>query len=264
MNYEVIKFEQDGSLATITLNRPQVLNALSLQMETELAAATTAVKEDDSIRVLILTGAGRAFCAGGDVKDQGPGSRFDVPFHRRVEMIQDFHRAVLNIHYMRKPVIAMVNGYAIGAGCNLALCCDIRIASEKAKFSEIFRNVGLTGDGGGTYFLPRLIGIGKAYELYYTGDMIDAYQAKELGLVNQVVPENALKGKAYEFARKLANGPTFAFGLMKASINKGLKSDLETILEYEAMSQATCMESEDHREGVRAFKEKRAPVFKGK
>jgi 2-(1,2-epoxy-1,2-dihydrophenyl)acetyl-CoA isomerase len=264
MNYETIRYEQDGGLAIITLNRPDALNCLNLQMENELAHVTAISKKDKSVRTLIITGAGRAFCAGGDVKDMGIGSRFDIPSGFRAEMIQGAHQTVLNIVRMEKPVIAMINGHAIGAGCNLAIACDIRIASIKAKFGEVFRNVGLTGDWGGTFLLPRIIGVCKTFELYYTGDLIDATQAKEIGLVNKVVEEEVLKETTYSLAQKLAEGPTYALGMTKRFIHAGLQCDLESALAFEAMGQALCMDSADYEEGVLAFREKRKPVFRGK
>ena len=218
--------------------------------------------DNPDVRVVVLTGAGKAFCAGGDMKRMETGTGLTPPEQR--DEIRTNHRIVKTIHEMEKPVIASVNGVAVGAGCDLVLACDMRIASEKARFGEVFANVGLVPDAGGTYFLPRLIGSAKAMELILTGRIIDAREADRIGLVNRVVPHDDLKKETMAFAEKLAQGPPLAMGMAKTAIYRGMQMDLASELEYEAYAQSILMETEDYQEGVKAFSEKRLPNYKGK
>ncbi|MFA4916279.1 MAG: enoyl-CoA hydratase [Syntrophales bacterium] len=263
MAYEDIIFKKNNGVATIILNRPDSMNAIGGCIRENILDAIQDVKMDDDIRVLVLTGAGRAFCAGGNLKEMERLS-VEVSLIERRKFVRSIsHRIIQNIRTLEKPVIASVNGAAIGAGCNIALACDLRIASEKAKFSEGFVNMGLVSDYGGLYFLPRLVGPAKALELYLTGDMIDAREAERLGIVNKVVPHDELEKATYELANRIAKKAPLALGMIKEILYKGLNVDMVTELDMEADAQSVCLKTEDHREGVRAFLEKREAIFKG-
>ena len=261
MNYETIILQKEEGIATITLNRPDKLNSLTPKMLDELQAVTEELAQDDNVKVVVITGAGRAFCAGADLDHP----IFDATNPADVkEMMQKFHQIPLNTRNMTKPVIASVNGAAVGAGCNYALACDIIVASEKARFGQVFVGIGLHSDCGGTYFLPRLVGVAKACELLFTGKIIDAKEAERIGLVNQVVAEDQLEAATKELALSLAKGPSLAINMIKTSIYQGLEMDLASALEREAAVQSICILTEDCKEGIRAFKEKRKPMFKGR
>lgn len=251
----------EKGVAIIKLNRPKAMNAINDQMKVELTDIVRKVKHDQDVKAVILTGEGRAFCAGGDVKEMS-GTR--APMFLRNRMRTYLHQIVIMISQMEKPVITAVNGYAVGAGCNLALSGDIILASDQAKFSEIFVQVGLIPDAGGFYFLPRLIGLHKAKELVFRGKMIDAREADRIGLVNHVYPHDELMPKALEMANELADGPTLAIGMAKTMLNQSADLDLIRALDYEAAAQAIMANTEDHQEGVKAFAEKRKPKFSGK
>lgn len=261
MAFSTIDLKEEEGICTVTLNRPQRLNALNNTMFSELQEICDIIVKSDSIRVVVLTGAGRAFCSGGDVKEMGQrnASHVEALLH-----MQEINRTTLSFANLPKPVISAVNGVATGAGVNLALAGDIIIATEDAKFSEIFVQVGLTPDVGGTYFLPRAVGRAIAKELVFTGKMIDAQEAQKLGLINQVVAKDNFYDVVYDMARKIAQGPPIAIAQAKSMINKSLEMDLATTLDNEAYSQAMCIQTEDHKEGVQAFLEKRKPNFKGK
>jgi 2-(1,2-epoxy-1,2-dihydrophenyl)acetyl-CoA isomerase len=264
-SYEAIAFATANRIATITLNRPDSLNSLNNQMTSELADAVQAVKRDDSVRAVIVTGAGRAFSSGqdlGDLKKKYADPAY-VP-HLAEDLKGRYNPVVMGLGELEKPVVAAVNGVAAGAGLSLALACDIRIASDKASFIEVFVNVGLVPDAGNTYVLPRLVGLGKALELCFTGDKVSAEQALTLGLVNRVVPGDKLMEAANELAGKLAALPTRAIGLTKRLLHRSLTSDLASQLDAEAVAQESAGQSKDHREGVTAFFEKRPPQFQGK
>lgn len=250
MNFENIIVTKDDNVATITINRPEVLNALDKKTLCELSDAIKEVEVDDDVRALIITGSGRGFCSGADFKS---GSA-DVP---------KFHEIIKGLTRLQKPVIASLNGAATGAGCDIALACDIRIASEKAKFSEIFIKRALAPDAG-HYFLPRLVGVGKAKELIFTGDIIDSKEAEKIGLVNKVVPSEDLESATKEMATRLAMGPTKAIGLAKVAINKALEDDLDSSLDYALSATNTLLRTRDFREGITAFLQKRKPRFEGK
>jgi 2-(1,2-epoxy-1,2-dihydrophenyl)acetyl-CoA isomerase len=250
-------------ICTITLNRPDVLNAFNDALTTELADALKTAERDESVRAIIITGAGRAFSSGQDLGDLKkkyvPGY---VP-HLGDDLRKRYNPIITRIREMEKPVIAAVNGVAAGAGCSLALACDLRVASDKASFIEVFINVGLIPDSGSTYILPRLVGMGKALELCWTGQKVDAQEALRLGLVNQVVPGEQLMETANKLAANLASLPGRAIGLTKRLLNQSLDNDLAAQLEAEAYAQETAGRSEDHYEGVTSFLEKRKPSFKG-
>lgn len=267
MNYECIIFEKENRVATITLNRPEKLNAMTMTMRWEMLRATQEAARDTEINVLVFTGAGKGFCSGGDVEDMAA-QKFDSPLadpSLKVKSPQDLgNMIVMAIRQMPKPVIASVNGVAAGGGCNLALACDIRIGSDKARFGQVFVRRGLHPDWGGTYFMPHLVGTAKACELIFSGDVIDAVEAEKLGLLNKIVHHDKLAEATKEFALKLANGASIPIGLAKRAIYKAMQSDLSSILEYELYAQRLCTESEDYQEGIKSFLEKRPPQFKGK
>ncbi len=263
MTYQCLLYDVQDRIATLTLNRPERLNALGGTLREELYDAVTAAGADSNVGVVVITGAGRGFCSGGDVKSMREhdqtGQR--TPAGERLAPIRD--RAVLAIRDCPKPVIAAVNGAAAGAGMNLALACDMRIASTNAKFSQAFVKIGLAPDWGGSYFLPRVVGSAKACELIFTGDTIDAAEALKLGIVNAVAAPDELMAETYRLARKIAAGPPVAIQLAKRAIHHSEEVDLRTALEFETFAQCVCKDTEDAKEGVRAFIEKRAPVFRG-
>jgi len=260
MTYETILTTQDEGVLTITLNRPDTLNAFNSTMGRELLDTLKKAERDAEARCVVLTGAGRAFSSGEDLKA------------RQAEGITDFGSAlrdrynpiVLRIRNMDKPVIGSINGVAAGAGCSLALACDLRVASEKARFIEVFVRVGLVPDSGSSFFLPRLVGLSKALEMAFLGDEVGAEEALRLGLVNRVVPTEELEGATRELALRLAKGPTKAIGLAKRAMNRALTMDLEDLLDYETHGQEIAGASADYKEGVAAFTEKRQPNFTGK
>jgi 2-(1,2-epoxy-1,2-dihydrophenyl)acetyl-CoA isomerase len=251
---------KDG-VKRITFNVSERRNAVDTDMTARLRDILEETARDSS-RVVVLTGAGDAFCAGADVKGmrQPTSGPFDVTEHlRRVA-----NPAILSLRTMPKPVIARVHGAAVGIGCNYALAADIRIASTAAQFGQVFSRIGLIPDGGSTYFLPRLIGYAKAFELMVTGELIDAQQALALGLVNRVVPPEALDAEVDRWAARLASGPGLAFAGIKKALSFGETHGLTEALDCEAVTQAACFGSHDFREGIAAFVEKRKPVFQGR
>ena len=264
MTYKCLLYGVHDAVATLTLNRPERLNALGDTLREDLYDAVVRASDDPGVRVIVVTGAGKGFCAGGDVKamHEAKEQRRDRPLLERVAPLRD--RVILAMRDAPKPIIAAVNGAAAGAGMNLALACDMRVASTTAKFGETFVKRGLHVDWGGTYFLPRLVGMAKACELIFTGELIDADEALRLGLVSAVVPPERLLPAAYEVAAKIAAGPPIAIRLAKRALYHGLDVDLRAALEFETFAQNICSETEDAREGVRAFVEKRAPKFEGR
>jgi 2-(1,2-epoxy-1,2-dihydrophenyl)acetyl-CoA isomerase len=263
--YETITVSTAGSVCTITLNRPDSLNSFNDQLTTELARAIGQLRDDAGIRCVVITGAGRAFSSGQDLGDlKKKYTNPDHVPHLAEDLRRRYNPVIFGLQSMKKPVIAAVNGVAAGAGLSLALACDLRIASEKASFIEVFVNVGLVPDSGSTFFLPRLVGLGKALEMCFTGDKVSAEQALALGLVNRVVPAEQLLPATNELAVRLASLPTQAIGLMKRLLYQSTHSNLEAMLEAEALAQETAGLSADHREGVLAFFEKRPPRFQGK
>lgn len=249
-------------VATLTLNRPDRLNALSTPMLDGLLEALPRLAADPGIAVLILTGAGRGFCAGGDVKSMAEGTS-QLAMEDAVQRLRARMEVSRLLHEIPKPTIAMVNGPAAGAGLAMALACDLRVASESARFITAFAKVGFSGDFGGSYFLSKLVGSGKARELYYTGEPLSAAQALALGVVNRVVADAELAEATMTLATRLARGPGIALGLMKKNFNAAETGTLAELLDLEALHQVRTARTEDHAEAARAFVEKRPPVFKG-
>lgn len=259
-----MRYEKSDNIATITLNRPDVLNAVNERMGKELLDALRSAERDDEVHCLIITGSGRAFCAGEDIQDlRGQYERGENP-KLGEKLLLKYNPIIRQIRRMQKPVIAAVNGVAAGAGAGIAYSCDIRVASDNARFLQAFIKVGLAPDSGTSFFLPRLAGFSKALELSLTGDELTSKDAERLGLVSKVVPAEQLMGTARELATKLAQGPLRAIGLTKRALNKSISSDLEAVLEYESYLQDIAGATADHIESVRAFFEKKKPVFKGK
>jgi 2-(1,2-epoxy-1,2-dihydrophenyl)acetyl-CoA isomerase len=253
----------ENGIATLTFNRPERLNALSTPIMQGLLDGLPRLAGDPAVKVVILTGAGRAFCAGGDVKSMAEGgeqrSAAEAAAHLRSRM--EVSRI---LHELPKPTIAMINGPAAGAGLALALACDLRIAGTSARLVTAFVKVGFSGDFGGSYFLTRLVGTARARELYFTGRPVAADEALTLGLVNRVVPDEELARVTIELARSLADGPSIALSLMKRNLNCAESGDLAEPLDMEAAHQVRTGRTEDHREAAKAFVEKRAPIFTGR
>ncbi len=265
MEYKDIILEKEQGIATITLNRPEKLNAVSLAMREDLKRALREVRDDDDIRVLIVTGAGRGFCSGADVgATMDTVVRGEVKRESRTIVHEPISPYVLQLAKLEKPTIAAVNGAAVGVGLSIALACDIRIASENARIGPNWVRYALPPDGGGSYFLPRLVGMAKTLELVFTGDMIGAPEAERIGLVNRVVPADELMKATKELAEKIAKGPPITIELIKRAVYRGLYNDLESQIHFETYVAAIAARTEDHQEGVKAFAERRQPVFKGK
>lgn len=254
--------KHDG-ITVLVMNRPDRLNALNNELSSALNSALGRIAEDASVRVVVITGAGRAFCAGGDLGAIGKG-RQSGETHSLEPLLRAGMQAVLRMRTIPQPVIAAVNGAAAGAGMNIALAADIRIAAEEATFGQNFAKVGLFPDYGGTYFLPQLVGPAKAAELFYTGDMIDAKTALSLGIVNHVVPSAQLEAEVKLLAQKIALGPSLPIQAVKKTLFGAEKDKLSAALEHEVQEQVRCFLSEDCSEGIRAFFEKRPPKFQGK
>jgi 2-(1,2-epoxy-1,2-dihydrophenyl)acetyl-CoA isomerase len=256
---ETLTSSIENGKATITLSRPEVYNAFNEQMKKELQQALKELEKNKDVRVIVITGAGKAFCSGQDLKEvmANPGRSFADSLHN------GYNPIIRMLRNMPKPVICRLNGVAAGAGCSLALACDMIIASEEASMTEIFINIGLVLDSGSSYFLPRVIGSARAFELATTGKKISAKEAYWFGIVNKVVPPDQLDAAVDEATDYYANAPTKAIGLMKKMLNKSFHSDLDTMLDYEAYCQEIAGASADNKEGVTAFVEKRKPKFRG-
>jgi 2-(1,2-epoxy-1,2-dihydrophenyl)acetyl-CoA isomerase len=259
---DLIETIEDG-VATLTFNRPERMNALSTPIMEGLLHGLPRLAGDPGVRVIVLTGAGRAFCAGGDVKSMAEGGeeRSAAEATARLRSRMEVSRI---LHELPKPTIAMINGPAAGAGLAFALACDLRIAGASARLVTAFVKVGFSGDFGGSFFLTRLVGTAKARELYFTGRPVDAQEALSLGLVNRVVPDDQLADATMELARSLAQGPQIALSLMKRNLNCAESSGLAELLDMEAANQVLTGRTEDHREAAKAFVEKRAPMFAGR
>lgn len=264
MNYEDLSLEKKDRIATITLNAPDKMNALTMVMRKSLLSVVDEIAKDDQVRVVILTGAGRAFCAGGDItamKARLEGTQTQTRYER-LQRIGYWGDALVRLD---KPVIGAINGAAVGAGFALALNCDIRIASETAKFGSLFIARALTPDSGMTYFLPRTVGLSKALELMYTGELLTAAEAKSLGIVSRVVAPDEVMKTAWELAARIAQQAPIALELTKRMVYRGILDDLANHLDWETYSQQLCFNTEDHKQSVLAFLEKRStPPFQGK
>jgi 2-(1,2-epoxy-1,2-dihydrophenyl)acetyl-CoA isomerase len=252
----------------LTMNRPDKLNALSPDMIAGLLENLANAAQSSAIGCVVLTGAGRGFCAGGDItamRDRNEGGGGPAPtVEDRVAGLRRSEESSVLLHEMPKPTIAAVNGPAAGAGLSLAMACDIRIASSTARFGTAFAKVGFSGDFGGTYFMTRLLGPAKARELYFLADVIDADEALRIGLASRVVPTESFRDEVHSFAKRLANGPSIAYSYMKANLNAALTADVRTMVDREAWGQTMTGRTEDHREAVKAFLEKREPKFSGR
>jgi 2-(1,2-epoxy-1,2-dihydrophenyl)acetyl-CoA isomerase len=259
VNLDTVRWELAAGVLTLTLDRPDVLNALNRQLKEELLIAFTGAASDHGVRVVVLTGAGRAFCAGQDLTERLEDGAPDLG----TEVRERYNPLILAMRGLDKPIIGAINGVAAGAGCSLALACDLRIAAEGASFILSFGRVGLVPDSGSTWFLPRLIGPGRAAELVFTSEPLDAAAAERIGLVNRVVPAGRLLEEARALGSRLAAGAPLALALSKLALQRSLESDLETALELEAQQQSVAGRSRDHAEGVAAFREKRPARFTG-
>jgi len=259
-SYQTILYHIVDGVCTITLNRPDVYNAFNEQMKKDLNDALKEAEKDPAARCVVIRGAGdKAFCSGQDLKEHAGAKR-----SLKESLEKSYNPMVRKIRGMEKPVIAMINGVAAGAGCSLALACDMRIMSSNAKLIEVFIRIGLVPDSGSHWFLTRLVGMARAFEYATTGRDISAEEAERVGLVNKIAAPEKLEEETMLLAKKFAQAPTKSIGLIKRTLNKALSSDLDTILDYEAQIQQIASETEDHQEGIKAFLEKRPAMFKGK
>ncbi len=262
MSEERVILKQHGPVATLLLNRPEKMNALDEAMRDGLAKALETAAREPSVRAVVITGAGRGFCAGGDIqkmlelKDNHHSAAFR-------EFLEAGHHLVRQIRRLPKPVLASVNGPAAGAGMSLALACDLRIASDQATFTQSFVRIGLHPDWGSTFFLPRLIGVGRALEMFFLGEPMSATEAHRMGLVNFLVPHEQLEEETSKLAGRLAQAPPLPLSLLKRALYERLETQLDSVMSFEVAAQMKCFDSEDFTEGVRAYLEKRKPSFKG-
>lgn len=257
--FETLDIVIEDGVAIVTLNRPDKLNPLSMKMLEELGTAFDELRKDDAVKVVVLTGAGKAFSAGGDINDMLEGNlQLDYVAGRKLG------RTIQAIQGIEKPVICALNGIAAGGGAGVALACDVIYASEKARFSEIYTNIGMVPDCGNLWFLPRVVGPYKAKELCFSAEIIDAQEMYRLGIAQKIFPPEELMPKTLEFAKKLASGPLLSYKLIKTFIDRGWGMSLEQFYDLEALALEIVMKSEDFKEGVTAFIEKRKAVYKGK
>jgi len=256
-------YDVKDKIATITLNRPDKLNAFTGDMIDGWARSLASAQADDAVNVVVVTGTGRAFCSGGDVGRMREGGA-PSPLDGKNTLWEGIHRVPKTLEAMDKPVIAMVNGLAVGAGMGMSMMCDVRIAAESARFSTGYVRVGLVPGDGDTYFLPRLVGAAKALELLWTADFIEAPEAHRLGIVQRVVPDAQLKEATYAFARQIADGPQIPIRMIKRLVYQSLKLDLRTHLDLVSSHMSIVRQTADHAEGVAAFKEKRPAKFQGR
>jgi 2-(1,2-epoxy-1,2-dihydrophenyl)acetyl-CoA isomerase len=261
---DLLETVKDG-VATLTMNRPDRLNALSRDMLDRMLEALARLAASPDVGVVVLAGAGRAFCSGGDVKAMAEAKEAEgETLEDRAQALRARMETSRWLHEMPKPTIAMIRGAAAGAGLSLALACDLRVASDNARLGTAFARVGYSGDFGGSFYLTQLVGTAKARELYFTGDMVEAQQALALGMVNRVVPDARLEDETLALAARLAAGPRVALRYMKRNLNAAESGTLEELLDLEAWHHARTGLTEDHREAARAFVEKRPPVFRGR
>jgi 2-(1,2-epoxy-1,2-dihydrophenyl)acetyl-CoA isomerase len=269
MATEHLLAEQRDGVLYLTLNQPDKLNALSDQMIARLLQELDRASQDAEVRCIVVTGTGRAFCSGGDVtrmraRNEGGGGAAELTVEQRMAQLRRWEEVSLMLHEVSKPTVAAINGPAAGAGLGLALACDIRIAADSARLITAFARVGFSGDFGGTWLMTKLVGPARAKEFYFLSDPIGADQALALGLVNRVVPAGALMAETEALAKRLATGPAVAYGYTKANINAAINCDFRTLLDREAVGQMLTGRTEDHREAVKAFLEKRKPTFRGR
>ncbi len=259
-NYQTINYQLNDGICVIMLNRPDVYNAFNEQMKKELNEALKESEKDASARCVVIRGAGdKAFCSGQDLKEHSDNKR-----SLKDSLEKNYNPIIRKIRTMEKPVIGMINGVAAGAGCSLALACDMRIMSSTAKLIEVFIRIGLVPDTGSHWFLAQFVGLARAFEYATTGRDISAEEAERVGLVNKIVTPDKLEEETMNLAKLFAHAPTKAIGLIKRALNKSLSSDLDAILEYEAYIQEIASQTEDHQEGIRAFLEKRPANFRGR
>ncbi len=261
-DYQCLLVEQDGGVLTVTMNRPEKLNAFDDTMLRELTEVVEAAAQDEAVRCLVITGAGRAFGSGQDLTTFAARSAAAGPFKVSQHLVS-YHRLVFAIRNAPKPVIAAVQGVAAGISCNIALACDMRIAADNARFIEAFARIGLVPDGGGGFFLPRLVGMGKAIEMSMLADEVSGPEAERIGLVNKCVPLAEFESTTKAFAQRLAKGPTRSYALIKELIYTSMQVDLQTSLRLEGELQDKAFETADHREGVTAFLQKRPAQYTG-
>jgi 2-(1,2-epoxy-1,2-dihydrophenyl)acetyl-CoA isomerase len=264
MAEEVILTQIENRVATLTLNRPDKLNALSRELLFQSIATLKQWSRDPEVGAIIVTGAGRAFCAGGDVSSMAREHETPETLEQKIDGLREAQELSWLLYNLPKVTIAAVNGYAMGAGLGVCLACDLRIASAQAKFGTAYAKVGFGGDFGTTWLLTRLAGPAKAKELFFLGDIIEATEAERTGLVNRVVAHDELTAQVNELAARIAHGPLTSYRYMKANVNLAMSTDFRTLLDREAETHLRCGETEDHQEGVRAFLEKRQPNFTGK
>jgi len=262
-------FERQGGVATLTLNRPEARNALTTGLFLEMERVLLEVEKDDAVRAVVLTGAGRSFSAGADLKPVSKEERRrseapSFPGDAGGNILERGNRCILRLRELAKPVLGSINGDAVGIGCSLALATDLRIASDAARFGVVFSRIGLAPDGGASHLLRELVGTAKALELLFTGDLIDAGEALRLGLVNRVVPPDDLADATRELAERLARGPTLAYGAAKAAVHASADLPFEALLDFEARNQRVVSRSDDVKEGIRSFLERRKPEFRGR
>ena len=257
----------DNGIATLTMNRPESRNAMSRAMVEAMHGALTRLATDPSVRLIVLTGTGRAFCSGGDVKGFAQAAAGNTPamgFDQRVSDLRLRSEVSRMLHEMPKPTLAVIPGPAAGAGLSLALACDLRIAADDAKLTTAFARVGLSGDFGGSYFLSHLVGASRARELYFTGRVVLADEALQMGLLDRVAPPDQLAATALQWAQELASLPTVALGYMKRNLNLGMRASLSDVLDAEAMHMVRTFDTEDHKGAAAAFVDKRQPRFNGR
>ncbi len=262
MDYQFVLREVDGGVLTLTMNRPEVLNSCNRRMVAELRDAIEGAASDETIRAVLLTGAGRAFCAGQDLAEAVPPDGSAAPDLGAV--VEGYNALILGMRRLEKPVLAAVNGVAAGAGANIALACDIVVAAETASFMQAFIKIGLIPDNGGTYVLPRLVGVARAAALMMLGDRVSAQQARDWGMIYETVAPPLLTDHCRELARRMAAQPTHALGLIKRALNASYGNDLPAQLALEAALQRDAGRTADYTEGVRAFQAKRPPTFRGR
>jgi 2-(1,2-epoxy-1,2-dihydrophenyl)acetyl-CoA isomerase len=257
---DVLRFEVEDGLATLTLNRPDAMNALNMDLKVALAEALREIPNRPEIRAVLLTGEGRAFSAGGDIQQMDPDRGAETTRRRMTRLTRE---VVMPLARLEIPTVAAVNGHCHGLGLGLAMACDVTIAGEGSTLSAAFCAVGLGPDGATSYFLPRLVGLARAKDLMFTSRRIKGVEAAEIGLVSRVVPDDRVVDEARELARKLASGPTVALGTAKRLLNQSNELTIEDATQLESYGQAITMTSEDHREGIQSFREKRPPSFTG-